>query len=647
MTHLIPSMRLKVKGDTFYIPDSAGGVYLKNNTVSFRIEGKSIDRWVEKLLPMLNGEYTLEELTKGLSDQHRERVYEIAKILFKHGFVRDVSQDQPHQLPEHVLKKYASQIQFLDNLAGSGASRFQTYRQAKVLVIGYGSFLTALVSALLESGLARFHLLITDAEKTHHQRLEQLIQFARQTDPEVHIEVISWSQFERDQWKELLQPFQAVFYGSDKVNMGEVRELHAVCRTEKKVFIPALCWPRVGLAGPLVEPDSEHCFESAWRRIHHTRLDMNASSSHTSTTAVALLANVATFEFFKAVTGLNELELKNKLFLLNVDTLEGNWHTFLPHPAVVGYSPVQKSLGFISKMEQEEQSQDIKRLFSYFTLLTSKETGIFHIWEEGELKQLPLAQCRVQVADPLSDGPARLLPERVCSGLTHDEARREAGLSGIEQYVSRWLQQQALPADILKPWEYLGIGAGETLVEGISRGLQKGLENEWSQFADRKKPYNRVYLNRIEDERCQYYLQALMTLQGEPIIGLSEDQFGFPVVWVGLKGNWVYCVDIHVTLALRKALKQALQQVQTLKAEEEVLTIQTMGAASFLNDTNRLELDIPAYPEMVDKHDLQTALKRLEQHRIQLICLDLAIEPFLKQEIAGVFGVVLREEEAG
>ncbi|MEH6993677.1 bacteriocin maturation protein, partial [Neobacillus drentensis] len=185
MTNMNPSMRLKVKRDTFFLPDPNSGVFFRNNVSSFRMEGSMIDQWVEKLIPMFNGEYTLEYLTHGLPVAYRDRVFDIAEALYRNGFVRDVSQDRPHQLKEQVLKKYKSQIEFVDNLLDSGGFRFQNYRQAKVLAVGSGPFFVSLVAALLDSGLPKFQTLITDSVQTNRQRLMELVAHARKTDPDV------------------------------------------------------------------------------------------------------------------------------------------------------------------------------------------------------------------------------------------------------------------------------------------------------------------------------------------------------------------------------------------------------------------------------------------------------------------------------
>lgn len=653
MTKLTPSMRLKVKRDTFFLPDPKGSVYFRNNVGSFRMEGSTIDQWIEKLLPVFNGEHTLADLTDGLPNEYRERVFEIAESLFQNGFVQDVSQDRPHQLTNKVLNKYASQIEFLSNLADSGAYRFMSYRQANVLAVGSGPIFVSLVAALLNSGLPKFHMLVTDSVPTHRQRLEELAAHARQSDPEVAIEELALQKEGAGFWREAVQPFDSILYVSQEGDVEELRVLHAACREQGKVFLPAICLQQVGLAGPLVHPDAEGCWESAWRRIHQSALLTDPQLHTFSSTAGAMLANVIVFEWFKMVTAVTETELKNKVFLLDLETLEGNWHSFMPHPLVIGQMKVEWVEDLDLYLEQNADRRESHGLIPYFSTLTSAETGIFHMWEEGDLKQLPLAQCRIQAVDPLSEGPAALLPEMVCTGLSHQEARREAGLVGMEAYVSRLLGMFStmLPTDngakgrMIEPQEFVGVGVGETVAEGVCRGLQKCLSEELvKQQMDQKPPVFRVQLGTVEDERCRFYLQALTTMQGAPTIGLGAEVFGFPVVWVGTSGRWYGSVGLNVTMALRTSLQQALLEAQN---QAEYLTTQVWKVSSvFWEENKQQSLVIPACEEAAQTEVLQSAMQILKQNRKRLFLVDLALEPFLKEELAGVFGVLLREEEA-
>jgi putative thiazole-containing bacteriocin maturation protein len=653
MTNLTPSMRLKVKRDTFFLPDSNSGVYIRNNLSSFRMEGSMIDKWVEKLIPMFNGEYTLGDLTDGLPGPYRDRVYDIAEVLYRNGFVRDVSQDRPHQLADQILKKYASQIEFLDSFGDSGAYRFQAYRQAKVLAVGSGPFFISLVFALIESGLPKFHVLVTETVPTNRQRIVDLVLHARKTDPEVVIEEVTLQKEGERSWRQIVQPFDSILYVSQDSDVEELRLLHTVCREEKKMFLPAICLKQVGLAGPLVSPDSTGCWESAWRCLHQSALSKDQPLDTFSSTAGALLANVIVFELFKKVTGVTESEQKNQFFLLDLDTLEGNWHSFMPHPLVTGRVTAEWVQDFDLRLEQRASRGETSELFLYFSQLTSEKSGIFHIWEEGNLKQLPLAQCRVQTIDPLSEGPAELLPSIVCTGLTHQEARREAGLAGIEAYVSRMISelvtalppQQQVDSTMVEPQEFIGVGAGETFAEGVCRGLQKYLAEELSkQQIAQKNSVSRVQLSTVEDERCRFYLQALTTMQGAPIIGLGEKVAGFPVVWVGTNGRWYGSVGLNITLALQKALQQALMKAQN---EVDCLTIQALEVSSVpLEKKVPLSLLIPTCEETTQSEVLQSAMQVLERNHKRLLVFELALEPFLRKELAGVFGVLVREEES-
>lgn len=641
MKNLTPSVRLKVKRDTFFIPDPAKGVYFRNNVSSFRMEGSMIDQWIQKLMPMFNGEYSLGELTAGLPGPHKDRVFEIAEVLYRNGFVRDVSGDHPHQLEAHVLKKYSSQIEFLESFGDSGAYRFQAYRQAKVLAAGSGPFFVSLVSSLIESGLAKVHMFITDPESTNTKRLKEIVAHARQTDPEVSAEEVTRPSDEGYSWEELIQPYDSILYISEAGNVEELQVIHAACRKEKKIFLPAIIYKQAGMAGPLVHPESEGCWETAWHRVHQSVFCKDKQLHAASSTAGAMLANLIVFELFKEVTGLTSAEQRNQFFLLNLETLEGNWHSFLPHPNLTGNTAVEWIQDVDQRIGQSLGKSKSDSLFLFFSQLTSKESGIFHKWEEGDLKQLPLAQCEVQAADPLSKGPAELLPSIICTDLRHDEARREAGLTGIEAYVSRMAKQFA--ADQPAYSEFVGVGAGETFAEGVLRGLDRCLEEKLlaKSQAD-QRTVSPLHLNAVEDERCRFYLDALTTMKGAPKICQGEGVSGFPVVWVGTDDRWFGSVGLNRTLALRKALQHAIAQAQNQKGRHKATAVE--ASSVLLEEREPQRLVIQPCNEKEQSQLLQSARQVLEENSKQLLVCEFSFEPFLKESLAGVYGVFIREE---
>ncbi|WP_242220424.1 putative thiazole-containing bacteriocin maturation protein [Bacillus cereus group sp. BfR-BA-01380] len=640
MTNLNASTRLKMKRDTFFLSDPKGEVYFRNNASSFRMDGKSINQWVEKLIPMFNGEYTLGNLTEGLPEPYRKRVFEIAEILYQNEFATDISQDHPHQLPENIVKKYESQIEFLDNLGVSGAYRFQSYRQTKVLAIGSGSFFVSLVSALLESGLPRFKMLITDSVQTNKKRLKELIEHAQKTDPEVLIEEIFLQKEKRNVLKDAVQPFQAILYVSQGEDIEELKIIHAICKEEKKIFIPAIFKQGVGLAGPLVHPESDACWESAWRRIHKSTFSKPSGEHTFSSTTEAMVANVIVFELFKKVTDVTKRTQTNQFFLLNSETLEGNWHSFLPHPLVTENMEIEWVQDFGARIRQSSNENELSESTLNLNSLVSKEAGIFHIWEAGDLKQLPLAQCRIQTVDPLSEGPAELLPDMICTGLTHMAARYEAGLAGVETYISRIASSKLSEHE-----QFIGIGAGETIAECVSRGLQKCLDEELhKRQMSQNIVVSRVELDAIEDESCRFYLQALTTLQGTPTIAFGEAIFDFPVIWIGTNNRWYGSVGFNKTIAMRKALQQALTEAQNC---DDSFISQALEASSvLLQDKMPLRFAISSCENMTQEEILQSAEQTLNQNGKRLCVFEISLEAIWKEELAGIFGVILGEEES-
>ncbi|WP_261129757.1 putative thiazole-containing bacteriocin maturation protein [Bacillus sp. Marseille-Q3570] len=627
MMKLSPSMRLKVNRDTFFLPDGKDSVYFRNNAGSFRMGGKAIQQWVEKLIPMYSGEFTLKDLTEGLPGPYRDRVYEISETLYKNGFLRDLSEENPHDLPENICKKYASQIEFLNSFGNSGAYRFQEFRKSKVLLVGAGSIFLSAVNALLESGLPKFHTLITDSMPTNRKRLSELTVQARKTDPDVAISMVTIAE-RNHSWREIVNAFDCVVYVSQQGELEELQTIESACRKVDTLFMCAVCVEGFGMAGPLVQPGSAGDWTAAWTSLHTTVFEEEKPNQPYSSTAGAMLVNVCAFELFKKMTEATTSTAHQKFYLLNLFTMEGKWHFFQPKPSVL------QSFKQVDVRKLSEAKRDTTQLLLAFSHLTSEVSGVFHKWEEGDLSQIPLSQCWIQTVDPLSEGPAELLSAEICSGLTHHEVRREAGLVGLERYSEKLITK-------LDVKDVACIGAGESSIESVSRGLQKCLLDELQiQTEKRKMTATMVKLKEIQDKHCRFYLQALRTMGREPQIGLGKEISGLPVVWVKDKERAYGSPGLTMTDALRNALHHFVTKHQNKSGKLSTQAIEAQNV--MFQEKEPMEIDVQTTDTV---KSLQAALQILENNRRYVEVFDLAMDPLLKKEQTVVVGVVLRKED--
>lgn len=629
MTNVNSSMCLKMKKGTFFMPEANGSVYFRNNSGSFRMEGTTVHQWVEKLIPMLNGEHTLSNLTDGLPEAYRDRIYEMADTLYQNGFLQDISTDRPHELKDHIVEKFASQIEFLESFGDSAAYRFQQYRQQKILAIGEGSMFTGLVSALLQSGLSVFHALLTDADKTTLQRVSELEKHARETDPDVSIEVVVKK--EQTSWEDDIAAFDSVLYISELGNTEELRSILLACKKQKKIFAPAFLQGNYGFAGPIVSPDTYTSWESAWRNIPESASEEETTPSPTG---CAMLVNVLVFEMFKMMTDVKESHHTDHMFLLNMETLEGRWHPFKPHPLITGTIEAEKEAIVLDGVDNPQERE---ALFYFFSEMTESKLGIFRRWDEGDLIQLPLSQCEIQVADVTSSGPSASKPGMIISRITHEEARKDAGLFGIEHYLhplkTEILASAPLESQSFQPF-HLHLGAGASRQEAISRALQKTIETTPSPMDNVTK----IKVDKIADEECRFYWQALKTMKATPELALGANAFGFPVVCTKTSAGWREFTGFNRTLAFRAALRTTVMQAQN----QSFSTCHPCSPLSF-QEKEVHSIDIPACGSEQQLEVLPSVMERLQQKNHPLSLLRVKLDGFPEDGVLNIYGVLFKE----
>jgi putative thiazole-containing bacteriocin maturation protein len=218
----------------------------------------------------------------------------------------------------------------------------------------------------------------------------------------------------------------------------------------------------------------------------------------------------------------------------------------------------------------------------------------------------------------------------ICNGYKHEEARREAGLRGIEAYVSH-----------MNFDEIASVGAGETIEEGVCRALQKYLMNARIKLYETHEPsITPVKLSDVSDERCRYYINALTTMQGAPTFGRGKDVLGFPIVWLHANDRWYDAADLNVTRALRSVLMTALFDAQN---KADLIAGKVHHVAVNVKESRMDSISIPACDPFEHREVLQMAVQQLNRIHKRLLVFDLTPEPFLREGLAGVYGVSLRE----
>jgi len=529
----------------------------------------------------------------------------------------------------------------------------------KLLALGSGAMLEALVTACFTAGLPEIHMLSADPRLDDDRTLTSLA--AKAADAGIKAEVMNWEQTgsSTDGWRERLRPYRWILYAKREAAVEEVHALVEACRADNKTLLAAICLGTAGFAGPMEAPGVAGGWESAWRRLRCSTFGGRTAASLSDRMGDQLLVNIIVHDLFKAMTRSAEPELIGKFYLLNMRTLEGGYHAFAAHPLVsagAGVSAVQVQSWRMGKMQARKRSSDPLAFLAFVDRLTSPYAGILHVWDEGGLPQLPLAQCLVQASDPLAEQPSEPLPAIVCAGMTHLEARKEAGLAGIEAYAARLLTAARFDwsrgpggQPMCFPACPVGIGAGETAEEAVHRGLLDCLAQHLRRRSAADSISRVVRIGELRDRRCRYYLHALTTLQGEPVIGLGEPLYGFPVFWVTACGRRFGSVGLDETSALEGGLRQALLSAQNAQAHlaPQRLELTAAGGGMMASaDGDAVTLTLGETDRLTLAERLREAESSLARQRIRLIVLKLSAEPELSENLGGLFGVMLDSEVA-
>ncbi|WP_138495295.1 hypothetical protein [Paenibacillus pinistramenti] len=476
---------------------------------------------------------------------------------------------------------------------------------------------------------------------------------------------VSRNQEERE-WKETIGAYPVILLALSSLDLILYRKIFNVCAAGGKILLPAAFARGLGLLGPMTARRSDACLESAWRRLHVPDADNAGSADNADNAGIpcipgipgnkgnqaspgsdrdappssllySILSNVMV-HYAELYLETRSLQLHNQVYVFHEAALEGRIYPVERHP-LAGGSPATGSSPAApiwvplsgAAVHAAKDEMDLEALYSLLARLASPHTGILYELDEGDFIQLPLSVCRSQSTDPLAPGPAGKLPAALCAGYTHWEARREAGLTGLQAYTAR-LAERLCPSDHGSGQTCIGVGT--TYPEAIGRALQSCLEEKAGLHGRQSgAAVFPIRLGEVKDPRCSYYLQSLNQLAGKWELYWSEGAAAAPVIWVHADSKWYAACDLNLTYALRRVLVRALLDLQTGFGRDS-------GTTTGITAVAGTEWDIPQAEENYQAEDVKEMLTRLANAQWSVETADLAVEEFMSELC--VYGVRLK-----
>ncbi|WP_026021151.1 hypothetical protein [Paenibacillus senegalensis] len=484
-----------------------------------------------------------------------------------------------------------------------------TAQRESILVVGRGSFVTALLNILQHYGASRIHVVLLDASaKDVHQLAPFIEPWAAAAVPSparsrlkegmrpspflLNVENLPAAQLAECLHKR--RACRSVFYVSHTVPPGaEMAAVEVSCRTNRQSLYPALLFAERGMAGPVMHADheSEPGWTTAWRTIHETELRPSAGAAipPDSFTAEKILAGLLASEWQAFLNKQNDDH--SRYYWLNLTTMEGLWYSTKQvaqtevadwissrlTPCPIEHNGKKQHVAYKEAFSLLEEGCNppplaVPAWLEQLSERTCEVQGLFHVWGEGGLTQLPLHQCRIQPVDPLSTGPALLLDEQVFSGFTALDARKNAALGGLEAFAGRLLQLEGNDKAIDKVLDK-AVGCGtskeesqyKAIMELLLKQLLKHDQNPLS--SSRLQPVSGIVFSKqdYELEYCQHIL-SLYNIRFQLFAG--EDEYGFPAAAVQIADRQIVKVGLTPASVWKDACLQALHTVQQDHGQE-------------------------------------------------------------------------------
>lgn len=449
------------------------GAYLRDAEAAVVIKGRTAFDWLTALIPHLDGRHPVHEICAGLDHDRQQTALSVLRALLSRGFAKDGGHRT--QIDQRLVRRFDSQIGFIDHFTDDGTGRFLRFHTAAVTLSGRGDPLRAAVAGLLRNGCTKLEVYPED-DPAGYRDLCLEAEESRSGGVPVNLRIHA------DLDKGTRHP-DAIIYCGDASTLGRLRELATRCHAGGPLLVPVFWHGGRAVVGPAAGAGQTPCWLCAqlrltagadpadpagfWRDlpIGATGRDSvgatGGDGARLDATAARMIGNAAAFELFRALTGAYEPDTASSVVILDLATLESSRERVLPHPAcpICHSTPVPDvAAGPASTAATDEE------VYNRAGVLVSDHAGVFTRFVDDALEQAPLKTARLAV--PTDGGRREITAFDVHTVMN---ARRNAYRVAVQHYVAALPRPAdgvvATYAELVEadrepvPWSELGIGS--------------------------------------------------------------------------------------------------------------------------------------------------------------------------------------------
>lgn len=554
-------MKPKLKALVYYAPTS-DGVVIRSWSDEFELKGKNMYDWMERLVPYLNGEQTVEQLTASLPETQKQAIEQLLQELVSRSVVVDAASDAEVTLSARELELYKQTLLFLECQCDEGRARFRAFRKSRVLLLGSGRVHVSLVRSLLRMGL-------------------RTPIFSHQADVDVRRMVDEWKAQDED-----FQPLWSfgkngvyakpdlVVWASDGSSESETLPWMERCRREGLPLLVAGILADYGAVGPVMDADSKSswlCLQHRWEtEVAHPQMMQSTEERGT------LLGNVAAMEVLKYVCQIPQSGAREHVVTVGPGKLEIQRRPLLPSPLRNGEQYNEQEAHALFRMRREETSREV--FLAAVRSAVDARTGIVRSLrplgqKSADPKFAPLKHVEAQMRLP---GAGHAPRSFIGWGMTQEAAAEQAVRQALQVYaqaVSLQLRILGLEATHRADRGIAGSAvwaSGRSYAEWRGRGLL-ACAAAAGQLAG-EQPVQRMKAQRIPWTSASACMQLLQQRYVQPIdLTACKLRYGIGVeVAVSSAGE---LLSKAVGRCEEEALLDALQQAVSLQQRGLIPTL--------------------------------------------------------------------------